>query len=171
MLVDLVGQAFFPPTLGLQDLTTEPGDQIFNPLDVFLDVLFIQLRMDDKDRFIQRHLYHTPLWLAPRLTWPAYAPQRIIDARQNQDLTLLLVTRVAVYDARQLSARHREALATSLTLQADLYAQLVNGSAPPPQRWDFLRMPPCPPFQGVDEADIGDGPWGRKFARPLVARV
>jgi len=44
----------------------------------------------------------------------------------------MLVTRVAVYDARQFSARQREALATSLTLQADLYAQLVNGSAPPP---------------------------------------
>jgi hypothetical protein len=83
----------------------------------------------------------------------------------------LLVTRVAVYDARQFSARQREALATSLTLQADLYAQLVNGSAPPPTGVGLLEDAPCPPFQGVDEADIGDGPWGRKFARPLVARV
>jgi hypothetical protein len=47
-------------------------------------------------------------------------------------LTLLLVTRVAVYDACQ-----REVLAISLILQADLYAQLVNGSAPLPQGWDF----------------------------------
>jgi len=83
----------------------------------------------------------------------------------------LLVTRAAVYDARQFSARQGEALATSLTLQADLYAQLVNGSAPPPTGVGLLEDAPCPPFQGVDEADIGDGPRGRKFARPLVARV